>query len=254
LKTLLYPYKPYSSSARKLAQAMGIRRLRPNSKLNLMKVNVINWGSSNPPDCPWLFNLNASIASDKLATLEALSKNNTPCVPFTTKRTVAFDWLSHGSRVFARHLLNSHSGRGIENLKQEKNKPWTLDEMPVAPLYTLYIQKAAEYRVHMIGREAYFVQQKKKRRGVEVADPYIRSWHNGWIFCSQDIQVPDGLVKLTADTLDALDLDFGAVDIIYGKDGELYVLEVNTAPGLDGETTLDFYSTNLNLMVGAGHA
>jgi hypothetical protein len=30
-------------------------------------------------------------------------------------------------------------------------------------------------------------------------------------------------------------LDFGAVDILHGKDGHFYVLEVNTAPEVEGE-------------------
>jgi D-alanine-D-alanine ligase-like ATP-grasp enzyme len=38
-------------------------------------------------------------------------------------------------------------------------------------------------------------------------------------------------------------LDFGAVDIIYNaKRNECYVLEVNTAPGLEG-TTVEKYAT-----------
>jgi len=40
----------------------------------------------------------------------------------------------------------------------------------------------------------------------------------------------------------ALGLDFGAVDIIYNEhENQYYVLEVNTAPGLEG-TTVEKYA------------
>jgi glutathione synthase/RimK-type ligase-like ATP-grasp enzyme len=32
-----------------------------------------------------------------------------------------------------------------------------------------------------------------------------------------------------------LGLDFGAVDVLLGRDGKFYVLECNTAPGVEGE-------------------
>ena len=44
-----------------------------------------------------------------------------------------------------------------------------------------------------------------------------------------------------ANTIKALKLDFGAVDIIRAKNGKLYVLEVNTAPGLE-ERKLQIYA------------
>jgi D-alanine-D-alanine ligase-like ATP-grasp enzyme len=36
--------------------------------------------------------------------------------------------------------------------------------------------------------------------------------------------------------VNTLGLDFGAVDLIVAKDGRVYVLEVNTAPGIEGIT------------------
>ena len=45
--------------------------------------------------------------------------------------------------------------------------------------------------------------------------------------------IPKGLCPLGVEAAKALGLDFGAVDIIE-KNGRYYVLEVNTAPRLEG--------------------
>jgi glutathione synthase/RimK-type ligase-like ATP-grasp enzyme len=201
-----------------------------------MKTVVINWGSSAAPQWPYVVNKQAGEASNKLIAFQQMADAEVQTVPWTTKRLEAHDWIDRGERVFARKLLSSHSGRGIENLKAEKGKPWILDEVPEAPLYTKYIQKSAEYRVHIVGNEV-LVQQKKQRHDAVVKDKFIRSWHNGWVFCKNDIVIPEGIVDLARRAVLCLGLSFGAVDIIQGKkDGELYVLEVNTAPGLDNGT------------------
>ena len=47
----------------------------------------------------------------------------------------------------------------------------------------------------------------------------------------------------------ALNLSFGAVDIIYnGLDNAYYALEVNTAPGIEGETMFSYVCAILNYM------
>jgi glutathione synthase/RimK-type ligase-like ATP-grasp enzyme len=48
-------------------------------------------------------------------------------------------------------------------------------------------------------------------------------------------RVDEGLREISSRAVDALGLDFGAVDILRGCDGRHYVLECNTAPGVEGE-------------------
>ena len=46
---------------------------------------------------------------------------------------------------------------------------------------------------------------------------------------------------IAVNAVKALGLDFGAVDIIYNeKENQYYVLEVNTAPGLEGTTLIKY--------------
>jgi len=50
-----------------------------------------------------------------------------------------------------------------------------------------------------------------------------------------EANIPRAAVELAGDALQAIGLDFGAVDILVGKDGQNYVLECNSAPGVEGD-------------------
>ena len=89
----------------------------------------------------------------------------------------------------------------------------------------------------MFKNKAVFVQEKRKRRNLENVNIYIRSWNNGWVFCHKDIFVPEGLTDIAVNAINALGLDFGAVDLLWSKKENLIqVIEVNTAPGLEGSS------------------
>ena len=45
---------------------------------------------------------------------------------------------------------------------------------------------------------------------------------------------------MAIETLESMGLDFGAVDLGVKRNGECFVIEVNSAPGLEG-TTLEKY-------------
>ena len=111
------------------------------------------------------------------------------------------------------------------------------DQVPEADLYTQYVKKKKEFRVHVYADQVIFVQEKRKKNGAD-ANPLIRSHNNGWVFCTKNIDEPDGLRVLGLAAVRAVGLDFGAVDIIWNeKYNKLYALEVNSAPGLCTATT-----------------
>ena len=90
-------------------------------------------------------------------------------------------------------------------------------------------------------------QEKRRRSGVET-NSKIRTEEHGWVFCRGNVQVPDD-VKLQAESaVSALGLDFGGVDVIWNeKEQQAYVLEVNTAPGLEGTTVTTYAAMIQNL-------
>ena len=160
------------------------------------------------------------------------------CCPKWTTDSNAVTRNDLGRVVFARTLINSTNGRGILeiNLEDENNV------IPNAPLYTEYIPKKSEYRVHVFNGEVIDTQQKKKKRGFDdERNTRVRNVNNGYVYCRDGVNPPDGIASLAINAVKACGYNYGAVDIIYNeKQNKCFVLEVNSRPGLMG-TTLDKY-------------
>lgn len=249
-KLKIYPYKMASESAKALKEAIP-NALRVAQDGNYRPRNnhlILNWGNSNTPAWSNGTMLNdpvaVAIATDKLNAFTALDGVvNLP--EWTTLPAFAKLLVQEGKTLFARTKLNGHSGDGIVIID-------SLDKFVNAPLYTTYKKKRSEYRVHVFNGEVIDVVEKKRQREAEMTDyeSMVRSHHNGWVFCRDDIQVTDELKNQALKAVGALGLDFGAVDIIYNQHENMYyVLEVNTAPALTG-TTLDNYITAINKLLG----
>lgn len=244
----IYPYKLGSDSARQLRNGLSsllpyrVKLVRPAGRFRPRRDDlVINWGASTKPGWKWhCDDLNQpesiSVASNKLSTFQTLQ--NIVNIPlFTTDKEEANGWLSAGHTIVCRSLLSSHSGRGIEIVEGGGT-------LPNVPLYVQYKKKRSEYRVHVVKGEVIDTIQKRKRNASERPDTFntfIRSYNNGWVFCRDNI-VPDvRRDELAIQAIKTLGLDFGACDIIYNEyEDKYYLLEINTAPGLEG-TTLQKY-------------
>ena len=235
-----WAYKNGSKSSKDL----GFLRIKKQNSRYRYRVGdvVINWGSQN---CPFLcINSNEAVAlsSNKLLSFRKWEGNNTITVPlFTDDRAVAEQWLEDGKKVVCRTLLRANSGRGIVLADN-------LDELVDAPLYTQYVPKRDEYRVHVFGGEVLDIQRKMRSR--EVADEdvnwQVRNHGNGFVFGREGVSLPDAATTTAINAVMELGLDFGAVDLIYNeRQNVYYVLEVNTAPGLSG-TTLEKYKEKFN--------
>ena len=252
-RLVIYPYKLGSRSAKNLAAKVTtiigakVRRVKEQGKYRPKQRSIIlNWGNGRTP--LWLnagkqvSNMPTSVsrASNKITGFQAFKAAEIPTPEWTTDAAVARAWLADGSIVLSRKLLNSHSGRGIVI-----NNPEQSNNLVSAPLYVKYKKKRKEFRVHVFNGQVIDLAEKRKFRQERRDEGFvglIRNHGNGWAFCRDSIAEPDGLRDQAIRSVSALGLNFGACDIIWNeKENKCYVLEVNTAPGLEG-TTLERYA------------
>lgn len=243
----LYQYKAGSRSALALATALGAKRIKlkgskfkPNPRKTL-----INWGSSSMPDeyltCQVLNHpTHVALAANKLEAFKCMENVGVSVPEFTEdSEEVELDMsdAKEGKVAWvARTKLSGHSGDGIVLLKGG-------DAVVEAPLYVRYIPKKEEYRIHVVRGEVIATQRKARRKDVpdDEVDWQVRNHGNGFIFARDGVEAPAMALEESVKAIEALGLDFGAVDVVWNdKQAKAYVLEVNTAPGLEG-TTLDDY-------------
>jgi glutathione synthase/RimK-type ligase-like ATP-grasp enzyme len=231
----------YGAGSRNLAEAMGVKillkegsrwRPRPRDK-------VINWGATRLPQ--HLFDAEVINHPDLVASVVDKRNFFLQCdgtqpfnVPrYWTSRDAAEQWLREnpGRTLVARTILRGHEGAGIVLID-------SLDQMVNAPLYTEYVKKKAEYRVHVVNGVAIDAVQKKKLREYDGArDTRIRNTLNGYVFARTGVVVPQCVLDNAVAAVTFYGLHFGAVDVIYNEhQDKAYVLEINTAPGIEGTT------------------
>lgn len=238
-----------SESARVLAEALGVRLnalRKANRTLPRYKV-FLNWGCSvlpitvlhgqhviNRPE-------SVALAKCKLLTFNRLKEAGVPCPPFWSREDSKV-WMPRDGIIIARATTRGSGGEGITVVRPG-------DELPDVPLYTQYIPKDREYRLHVVGNDVILIQQKRKENDVEQTkdQKLIRNRDNGWVFSVNNVRFRDDTQQKEVESaaiaaVKALGLDFGAVDmVVHQHNGQPYVLEINTAPGLESPTLIEKY-------------
>jgi hypothetical protein len=172
---------------------------------------------------------------DKISQYEWFKSNEIPSFEFTKDKSVVLGWLADGGTVFGRSLLSSSCGKGIVVMEPGQT------EVTPCPVYTLYKKKKREFRVHVFKDKVVRVVEKKLRKDWDgPRDSKIRNLANGYVFCGCD-SPPDGITALALSASKVVSSDFAGVDIGYNeKENQLFVIEVNSAPGIEG-SNVDAY-------------
>lgn len=236
MRIRIIPYKMGSKSAKALAGKIGELTGKKvwRAQTTKPKWMNINWGCNIPGG----LNPGEGVATarNKLLTFEKLKGVDDVVIPwFTTSVEEARAAKENGEDILARKTLTGHSGAGIVDFTGNE----------VAPMYVAYIKKKTEFRVHVFNGKVIHIQEKRRRKqdGEEnVANSRIRNLANGWVFCQENVN-PNPLVVSTAvNAMKHLGLLWGAADVIWNEKYQLAaLLEINTAPGLEG-TTLNKYA------------
>jgi hypothetical protein len=231
MKFKVYPYKQGSSSAKKLSVHLSGKVLkREGSSFHPKQGDcVINWGSSHLPDfgSATVLNPNVRNAQNKLLTFEILRENHVNHPEFWTNPS---DIPANAYPILCRTVLTGHSGAGIVIAGDPS-------ALVPAPLYVRYVKKKEEYRVHVIRNSAVFIQRKARKMDVQTPNWLVRNLAGGFVFVDATETVPEIIIQEATTAIHVLGLDFGAVDVIHNvQQNKAYVLEVNTACGLEDRT------------------
>jgi glutathione synthase/RimK-type ligase-like ATP-grasp enzyme len=260
-KIKILPYNSGSKTAKALAMRVGAIRLHHQPQKSKYKGRpedvIYNYGNGST-QFSWLslFLKNKRILNDpraiKIASskldafrlLEDTIKKNKVAwfLPeFTTSKAQASTYTQQGQVVYCRTLTRASEGKGIVVAHNPA-------EVVSAPLYTVGLEAKREYRAHVFNGEVIDLVAKANKKGDDTANQEIKSHKNGWVFTRNSVTIPDDVQKMIVncaiETCEFLGIDVAAVDILRTKDNKIYMLEVNTAPGMEG-TTLDKYATAL---------
>ena len=240
MKPIIYPYNMGSKSAKALADILRTKRVYPDGNYyHHPRHLVINWGNSIHPNWfTWsrhpMLNYPDAVARsvNKLLTFNELY--NMVSIPqFTTSKEEALSWLGE-SIVVCRTTLTGHSGQGIVLAENS-------EQLVDAPLYTRHVRHKREFRVHVFRQQVIDFSEKKRNSTVENAVTLVRNHDNGWIYAREEVALPTQVKEEAVKAVEALGLHFGAVDVGYRvADNKAFVFEVNTSPGLEGQTLINY--------------
>ena len=181
---------------------------------------LIRWGSTAGRDAAITLNARDAVAraANKYEALRVMQDAGVRVVPFS-KNPAELQGTILG------RSLNHTGGRDVRVYPAGM-----LDGMWRAHHhYTQFIPSSHEMRIHVCDGEMVRAQIKK---GEEECDFPIRNHDNGYTFVPFVRQRPNAeRIQVAVDAVKALGLDFGAVDLLCGRDGRSYVLEVNSSAG-----------------------
>lgn len=249
---IINPYKVGSRGAYAIKAALKelsvpafTLRRPPNRKGGL----IVNWGNSSfdyPTEGFVIVNdpFQVSLMSNKVKFFESTA-NSKDVLEWTRNKDKAVAW---NSVVFARTKIEASGGKGI--IVWNPEDVLHHGELPNAPLYTRYVPKTHEYRLHMartLRGEGFTIMLAQRKVFVKSdvrpapLDWKVRSHDNGFIFQSQPTleKLPKAVIDAAVRVMDEHfpRLHFAALDVMYhNKRDQAWVIEGNTAPGLENGT------------------
>lgn len=249
---IINPYKKGSRGAYAIKAALrelDIRAFTLNRCPNRRNALIVNWGNSQfdyPTEGLAIVNdpFEVHCMSNKVKFFEN-TQHSEDVLEWTRNRDTAANW---GSIVFVRTMVEASGGRGI--IVWDPEEMLHQGDLPLAQLYTKFVPKTHEYRLHMArslrgeGFQLMLAQRKVFVKTPERPSPLdwkVRSHDNGFIFQRQpDLErIPKAVINAAGRVMGEHfpRLHFAALDVMYHqKRDKAYVIEGNTAPGLENGT------------------
>lgn len=251
MRYVIFPYGDKSRSAKKLA--FGLSEAGYNSAIATGETNyrprstdvIVGWGSGEWPNWKrsaiasgaiWLNQsdvVQRSVYKDR--TFSHLRAHRVPIPEISYSYEQGLAWIREGHIVIARNNLEGRDGQGITIAQRAA-------DLPTNCLYSKYFPVQEEYRVHVFQGVPFWCQI---RHPIEDTDnkyyttrpnKFVRTSSHGWTLYVSNRDCPNVCKQVAVRAIQAVGLDFGAVDIGYGVDGDVCVYETNTSPELSDRT------------------
>ncbi len=197
---------------------------------------LIRWGNARqitkePTGC---VNSAAAIgiAGDKLATFRRLQEKDI--------RTPDFQTTPFEDGVYLARARHGYGGSDIQICNGSYHF--------TGEFYSRYIENNREYRIHVVNGRVICVVRKYLEYPEKRVSEYVKNHNNGYAFKTPRRRLNKSRLDIAVRAVEALGLDFGAVDLIVDPQGVEYVLEVNTAPACSPRT-LQLYASALAQLV-----
>lgn len=228
---ILYP-RPMRVTGRLLRRQLDCHGGTPAHYIGRGDSTVVRWGSTEGRDGLHVCNTaNAvALAANKLESLRTMKEAGISVPRFSTNPTDFAD----DATIMGRNT--SHRGGTDIRVLHGMHT-----EAVYSDFFTEYIPCETEFRLHIFGGELIAAQLKKYEGEGEEGEVRIRNHANGYVFVPFMHSLPHRRrIDAATEAVASLGLHFGAVDML-GDDSST-VLEVNTAPGLSSERTLNAYT------------
>jgi len=221
-------------TGRVLAEALSMehgRMLLGEARTNAPS-GLIRWGNRSAPniDVPArCLNRAAAIelASHKLKSLDLLREAGIPVPDFDTDPEALVE--RAGYPILGRRMQHARATDVVLCLQRRDWRRRPRD------YYVAYIPTNREYRLHVAGGEVIRIQGKY----LDVREdyvPWVRNYATGHRFRAPRKRLHNARLASAVGAVEALGLDFGAVDLIVADSGAHYILEVNTSPSCSPRT------------------
>jgi glutathione synthase/RimK-type ligase-like ATP-grasp enzyme len=99
--------------------------------------------------------------------------------------------------------------------------------------FSVFIPTDTEYRVWVLGKNAFAIYEKVFK-GEGEYEGFMRNHRFGFKFVKRDdLRGTKAIEQPCIAAVKSVGMDWGAVDILKGKDGKYYMLEINSMPHID---------------------
>lgn len=179
---------------------------------------------------------------DKLHQYKFFRKNRLNFPWFSESKEIVSQMMQGGGikSVLCRILLRGQEGHGIVIADKA-------DDLVDAPVYVEYRDKTLEYRINLFRGKVVNVREKRRKNGFDGGEPRIRNVENGYVYCLPRGRTPPDVLTTAIQASRVTDSDIVGVDVAYNANtDEHFIIEVNSAPSLEGVTVEDYMAAIIN--------